>query len=126
METTVSCAGLCDSVFRNAASDAGERIRSFWQLLHALFRYVPPVLSLLCRFPQGAAQRRGGALYLERWDGYGLLGAHFLLPGVSAEPAQCSGSRRNGAGILLPADASETGICGIVFCAVSQRDFSEE
>ena len=107
-------AGLCHSLRGNAVCHAYQQIRAVRQVFHAVFRYVPPVLSLLCGVPPRDPQRERAAVHLERRHGNGLSGADLLLSGVAAESAQRSGAGGVAAGILFPAGTGEAGICGDV------------
>ena len=107
-------AGLCHSLRGNAVCHADQQIRAVRQVFHAVFRYVPPVLSFLCGVPPRSAQRERTAVHLEHRHGDGLSGADLLLSGVAAELAQRPGAGGVAAGVFLSAGAGEAGVCGDV------------
>ena len=120
------CLGLCHPLSGNADGHAHQPLCPLRQIFHAVFRYVPPVLPLLCGLPQRHPQRKGPTVYLERRHGHGLPGADCLLSGLAPEPCQRAAAGGVASGLFFPAGAHQAGAGRAVLLPVPEGHFSQE
>ena len=117
---------LCVPFCGDASGHADQRIQALRKILHAVFGYVPPILSLFRGLSPVPAAGPEPAVQLEHRHGPGLPGAHFLLFGKPPESSQRPGAGRVAFELFLPDDAGETGPCGAVFLPVSGKALRPE
>ena len=117
---------LCLPLCGDAGGHAHQRLHPLRQDIHAVFRYVSPVLPLFPGLPPQPAAGAEPALQLVHRHGRGLPGAHLLLSGKPPESSQCAAAGKVASRLFHPLNAHQTGLRGAVLLAVSAKALREE